>query len=90
MRAAARIAAWSGICSPTLVREQDELLASFGLPGRLPKIDAARVLSAMRSDKKVRHDEIQWVLPIEMGRAEPRRRADSWFVKRAVREVLGA
>jgi 3-dehydroquinate synthase len=88
MRAAARIASWSGICSPTLVREQDELLEGFGLPGRLPKVDPARVLAAMRRDKKVRRGEVEWVLPIEMGRAEVQRRADYWFVKRAVRDVL--
>jgi 3-dehydroquinate synthase len=90
MRAAALISMWSGTCSPTLVRQQDELLSAFGLPGRLPKVDAAKVLAAMRRDKKVKKGEIEWVLPVEMGRAETQRRADHWFVRRAVREVLAA
>jgi 3-dehydroquinate synthase len=88
MRAAALISMWSGSCSPTLVRDQDALLDAFGLPGRLPKVDPAQVLAAMRRDKKVKRGEIDWVLPVEMGRALTQRRADYWLVRRAVREVV--
>ena len=89
MQAAARIAAWGAVCSPEVVRQQDELLAGFGLPGPLPRVGAAGVLAAMRRDKKVRGGEIHWVLPAEMGRAVIRQRADYELVRRAVREVVG-
>ena len=88
MRAAARVAAWSAVCSPDLVRRQDELLFGFGLPGPLPPVAPSKVLAAMRRDKKVRGGEVEWVLPAQMGRAQTRRRADHELVRRAVREIL--
>jgi 3-dehydroquinate synthase len=89
MRAAARVALRTGLCDQTVVAEQDDLLRAFGLPGDLPPVDIDDVLAALPSDKKSRGGEVRWVLPRELGRAEPGHRADARAVRAAVAEVLG-
>src|SRR5207302_1978019 len=54
MRAAVRISASLGLCQPSLVQAQDELLAAHGLPGRLPELTTEQVLAATSADKKSR------------------------------------
>jgi 3-dehydroquinate synthase len=90
MRAAARIAARSGLCGDELVGEQDELLAAFGLPGPLPRVDVESVLAALSRDKKARGGAALWVLPRELGRAEPGHAADPEIVRAAVEEVFAS
>jgi len=89
MRAAARIAARLGRCSEGLVAQQDELLAAYGLPGRLPRIKAEEVLAAIPRDKKAARGSVGWVLPRELGRAEVGRPVPSEVVEEAVREMVG-
>ncbi|HLQ61933.1 MAG TPA: 3-dehydroquinate synthase [Candidatus Acidoferrales bacterium] len=88
MRVAARIAARSGLSEPGLVATQDRLLAGFGLPGRLPAVAAEAILEAIPRDKKARAGQVAWVLPRELGRAEPGHQADARLVSKAVREAL--
>jgi 3-dehydroquinate synthase len=70
MRAAARISRRLDLCTDELVREQDRLLSSFGLPGPLPRLEPALVLAALPRDKKSKGGRPRWVLPREIGRAE--------------------
>jgi 3-dehydroquinate synthase len=84
MRVAARVGAGMGLCETGLVAEQDRLLEAFGLPGRLPTIDPEALLAALPRDKKARGGAVSWVLPRELGQAEPGHRVDPVLV----REVL--
>ncbi|HZU19229.1 MAG TPA: 3-dehydroquinate synthase [Candidatus Dormibacteraeota bacterium] len=86
MRAAARIAARLGRCAPELVHRQDELLAGFGLPGRLPPVALTELLAAIPRDKKRRAGRVRWVLPEELGRA----RVGLEVPDQVVAEVVGA
>jgi 3-dehydroquinate synthase len=88
MRAAARIAERTGFCSAGLVAQQDELLAAYGLPGRLPRVGAEAVLAAIARDKKARAGEVAWVLPRELGRAAVGRRVPEEVVRSVVTELL--
>ena len=88
MRVAARIAARLGRCSPGLVAQQEELLAAYGLPGRMPRLKVAEVLAAISRDKKATDGAVGWVLPRELGRAEVGRRVPPDVVEEVVREVL--
>ena len=90
MRAAARVAHRAGLCNATVVSEQDELLRAYGLPGRLPEVDADAVLAALGRDKKARGGEVEWVLPVAIGRAEPGHRVSRRVVREVVCEVLDA
>jgi 3-dehydroquinate synthase len=46
---------------------QRALLAAAGLPLRLPPLDSEAVLTTLRSDKKVRHGLVRFVLPTAIG-----------------------
>jgi 3-dehydroquinate synthetase len=88
MRAAARIAARLGRCSAGLVAQQEELLAAYGLPGPLPKLEVGAVLAAIPRDKKATAGTVGWVLPRQLGRAEVGRRVPSEVVEEVLRELL--
>jgi 3-dehydroquinate synthase len=90
MRAAARVAERSGVCGREVVEEQEELLEAFGLPGPLPEVRIADVLAALPRDKKSLGGEVRWVLPRELGRAEPGHRAGADVVRAVLEEVLPA
>ena len=83
MQVAARLA---GV--PEVVELQDRLLAAFGLSGQLPEVNPDRVLEAIPRDKKARGGRAAWVLPREVGRAEPGNLVDQRTVARVVRELL--
>ncbi len=83
MRVAARIGRSVGVCGADLVERQDALLGLYGLPGELPSVDVAELLDALSRDKKSAAGRVRWVLPRELGTAEP-----GWDVPDAVvREV---
>ena len=88
MRVAARIALSLGLCGKTLVEQQDEMLAAFGLPARRPRVDPARVLDAIALDKKARRGKVAWVMPRRLGRAEVGHAVPAAVVRRAVRKAL--
>jgi 3-dehydroquinate synthase len=88
MRVAARIALSMDLCSKRLVESQDELLAAYGLPDRVPHVDPARVLAAIPRDKKARRGKVAWVMPRRLGHAEPGHAVPSAIVRRAVTRAL--
>jgi 3-dehydroquinate synthase len=88
MRVAARIALSMGLCSKRLVDSQDELLTTFGLPDRVPHVDAARVLAAIPRDKKARRGKVAWVMPRRLGHAEIGHSVPSVLVRRAITKAL--
>ncbi|MFI5282198.1 MAG: 3-dehydroquinate synthase [Candidatus Dormibacterales bacterium] len=88
MRVAARMALSMGLCSRRLVDTQDELLTSYGLPDKLPRVDPARVLAAISRDKKARRGKVAWVMPRRLGHAEIGHAVPSAVVRRAVTRAL--
>jgi 3-dehydroquinate synthase len=88
MRVAARLALAMDLCSKRLVESQDEMLTSYGLPDRVPRIDPARVLAAIGRDKKARRGKVAWVLPRRMGHAEIGHAVPSALVRRVVTRAL--
>ena len=89
MRAEVRIAERLGLCGPELVEAQDELLARFGLPGQLPGVPIEEVLAAMPRDKKSAAGRVRWVLPRELGRAEPGHEVPDHVVEEVLTELAG-
>jgi 3-dehydroquinate synthase len=90
MRAAARISAALGLCDPSLVDAQDELLRRRGLPGPLPRLAVDDIVAATAADKKARGGKGRWVLLRGMGRAEPGHLVPDAAVREAVAEILVA
>src|SRR2546430_825516 len=84
----ARGAARRGRCSDGLVAQQDELLAAYGLPGKLHRVKVADVLAAIPRDKKAVRGTVGWVLPRTLGRAETGRAVPAELVEEVVTEVL--
>ena len=88
MHVAARVGRQVGACGPELAERQDGLLELFGLPGELPLIDAEAVLAALPRDKKSAAGRVRWVLPRELGHAEPGWEVPDEIVRDVVTEVL--
>ncbi len=88
MRVAARLALTMGLCSKRLVDAQDELLAAYGLPDRVPHVDAGRVLAAIPRDKKARRGKVAWVMPRRLGHAEIGHAVPPALVRRAITKAL--
>jgi 3-dehydroquinate synthase len=88
MRAAARISAALGLCDPSLVDRQDELLSRHGLPGALPRLSVDQIVAATAGDKKARGGRGRWVLLRGMGKAEPGHAVPDAAVREAVAEIL--
>ncbi|TMD13185.1 MAG: 3-dehydroquinate synthase [Chloroflexi bacterium] len=70
MQAAADLSRRTGRCAPELAARQERLLRAFGLLSDRPACDRARLLEAMRHDKKAQEGEVRWVLLAGPGRAE--------------------
>jgi 3-dehydroquinate synthase len=88
LRVAARVARRLDLCDDGLVAEQDALLAAFGLPGPLPRVDPAALLAAIPRDKKARGGEVAWVLPRQLGRAEPGHRVSPDLISQILQTLL--
>lgn len=84
----ARIAEHQRLCDAGLVAQQRRLLEMFGLPGALPTLEADEVLAALSRDKKSRAGSVRWVLPQELGRAQPGLLVPDEVVADVVRSLL--
>jgi len=69
MAVKAALAVRIGLAKPEVATRQNQLLARFGLPTKLPKVSIDLLLERIRNDKKVFGDSPRWILPVEIGRA---------------------
>jgi len=88
MEVAARISLRAGACLPEAVELQHGLLRDSGLLTGRPAIAHAKLIEAMRHDKKTWAGEPRWVLLREIGRAEYGQSVDPSVVEAALAEVL--
>lgn len=70
MCCAARLAQRLNRVDAKFVERQKKLLEAFGLPTATPELDRAKILEAMRHDKKVAHGDLKFVLPDRLGHVE--------------------
>jgi 3-dehydroquinate synthase len=90
MEVAAQISVRSGACAPESIAMQHSLLRAAGLLADRPAVPHAKLIEAMRHDKKSRAGEVRWVLLREIGRAEYGRSVDPSVVQASLAEVLPA
>ena len=90
MEVAALISLRTGACGPETVEVQSSLLREAGLLSDRPAVAHARLIEAMRHDKKSRAGEVRWVLLREIGRAEYGQSVDSSIIEASLAEVLPA
>ena len=90
MEVAALISLRTGTCLPEAIEAQHGLLRDAGLLADRPAIASAKLIDAMRHDKKSRAGELRWVLLREVGRADYGQSVDSSVVESALAEVLPA
>ncbi|MCY3506346.1 MAG: 3-dehydroquinate synthase [Chloroflexi bacterium] len=88
MHAAGRIACETGLLPAAALERQQSLLRACGLPERAEGVDREAVVTAMRSDKKVRAGEISWVLLERIGQAAVYRDVPETAVEAALDAVL--
>jgi 3-dehydroquinate synthase len=88
MEVAARISLRTGACPPDAVDVQHGLLRDSGLLTDRPAIAHAKLIEAMRHDKKTRAGEPRWALLREIGRAEYGKLVAPSVVEDALAEVL--
>jgi 3-dehydroquinate synthase len=88
MEVAALISVRTGACLPESVAMQHALLRDAGLLAERPAVARAKLIDAMRHDKKSRSGELRWVLLREIGRAEYGRSVDPAVVEASLAEVL--
>jgi 3-dehydroquinate synthase len=88
MEVAARISLLAGACAPESVAIQHALLEDAGLLADRPAVLHAKLIDAMRHDKKSQSGEPRWVLLREIGRADYGQRVDPSIVRAALAEVL--
>jgi 3-dehydroquinate synthase len=90
MEVAALISMRTGACAPESVVAQHALLRDAGLLAERPAVAHAKLIDAMRHDKKSRAGDLRWVLLREIGRAEHGHSVDPSLVEAALAEVLPA
>jgi 3-dehydroquinate synthase len=90
MEVAALISLRTGACAPESIAVQHALLRDAGLLTNRPVIAHAKLMDAMRHDKKSQAGELRWVLLREIGRAEYGRSVDASVVEASLAEVLPA
>lgn len=69
MAVEAGLAVRLGLADAAVETRQNDLLARFGLPTRLPRVSLDLLLQLIHSDKKVLGDAPRWILPVAVGRA---------------------
>jgi shikimate kinase/3-dehydroquinate synthase len=69
MAVAARLAVRLGLADASVENCQNDLLARFGLPTRLPRLSLEALIELIYTDKKVFGDGPRWILPVAVGRA---------------------
>lgn len=89
MRVAARIGQRLGTCGPEVAGATDELLAKLEIPGDSPVRDVKALLAALPQDKKSAGGRVRWVLPREVGRAEPGWDVPDDLVRELLTEMVG-
>lgn len=67
MAAVGHLAVIKGLWSETDQRRQLMLIRKAGLPTQWPSLEIDNVLATLRSDKKVRHGQLRFVLPTAIG-----------------------
>jgi shikimate kinase / 3-dehydroquinate synthase len=90
MEVAALISLRTGACVPEALEVQHSLLRDAGLLAARPAVTHAKLIEAMRHDKKSRAGEVRWVLLREIGRAEYGQSVDASVVDASLAEVLPA
>jgi len=88
MEVAARISLLTGTCTTETLEAQHALLRDAGLLADRPAVAQAKLIDAMRHDKKSQSGEPRWVLLREVGRADYGHRVDPSIVRVALDEVL--
>jgi shikimate kinase/3-dehydroquinate synthase len=88
MEVAAKISLLTGACMPETVAAQHVLLQEAGLLAERPAVSHAKLIDAMRHDKKSQFGEPRWVLLREIGRADYGQQVDPSIVRAALAEVL--
>ncbi|MCF7855415.1 MAG: 3-dehydroquinate synthase [Candidatus Pacebacteria bacterium] len=86
MGMAADLAVQQGLADPSLVEQQDKLLAKVGLPTEfmLSSITSADIFETMRHDKKVSGGRLRLVLPTAIGSVELRSDIDPDAVQHTI------
>jgi 3-dehydroquinate synthase len=88
MEVAARISLLAEACTPEAVATQHALLHDAGLLVERPAVAHAKLMDAMRHDKKSQSGEPRWVLLRGVGQAAYGQRIDPSTVRTALDEVL--
>jgi 3-dehydroquinate synthase len=68
MAGAAKLSQRLGLLTPVKIKQQNDLLQTFGLPTSCSNVDRKQVLQAMELDKKVRERAVRWVLLEDIGK----------------------
>jgi shikimate kinase/3-dehydroquinate synthase len=68
MAVEARLAVRLGLADAAVEARQNDLLALFGLPTRVPPVSHQLLLELINHDKKVFGDVPRWILPVAVGR----------------------
>lgn len=70
MAMAARLARFMGRVDQNFLNRQDQLIRRCGLPSRWSEAEPAQMLPIMKTDKKVEHASLRFVLPTKIGHVE--------------------
>ena len=70
MNIAGEIAIEKGLWSKKELKRQKDLLQSYDLPTKIPKINKEDVLSILMGDKKVRDGKMRFILPKKIGEVD--------------------
>ena len=70
MQMAASLAINLGLCEPTVLQRQTDLLKACQLPITFPQADVSAMLPVMMRDKKVAHGKLRFILPTKIGAVE--------------------
>ena len=87
MHAAAVFACMLGLCDENLVNRQKKLIESAGLPTQFPDLQAEKVISEFYHDKKSEAEDLNFVLPMEIGKVEIVKNPDLKILASAIEKV---
>ena len=88
MEVAVRISLMAQACTEASVAAQHALLRDAGLLADRPAVSHAKLIDAMRHDKKSQSGEPRWVLLREVGHADYGQRVEPSIVRAALAEVI--